>query len=481
MTTKDYSALGFKSGLEIHQQLDTGKLFSRTPSLLRTDKPDYTLSRRLHAVAGETGEVDVAAKHQAAQDQEFLYQGYTDSISLVELDEEPPQLLDSDALLIALHIALHLHCTIIPLAQVMRKTVVDGSNTGGFQRTVMIARDGYVETSFGRVGISGLFLEEDSARPVERTKKKVVYNLDRLGIPLVEISTEPDIRTPEQAKEVALHIGDILRSCQVRRGIGTIRQDVNMSLKGGERVEIKGFQDIKNIERAIAIETERQEKLISQKKSVAEVRNVLADGTSKFLRPMPGAARMYPETDLPLLRISRDLVNEAKKTLPPLRSVLEKELRSQGLSEEHITLLFKEQKFAEYKDLHAILPEPPTIAKILLLYPRDLAKKEGLTVRQVYKKISLDSFVAVTEAVSKKKVSVSDVPVVLEKILSGKSVKVALTIEKVDTTEMEQKVQEIIAEKPGLRPNAYMGLVMAAFKGKVDGKTAMQLISKYAK
>src|SRR3989344_7367975 len=145
----DYTKLGFKAGLEIHQQLDTSKLFSGAPSFLRSDEPHYVIKRKLHAVAGEGGEVDVAAAHEAAQDKEFYYEGYRDTISLVELDEQPPKEINEEALEIGLQIALLLNCDIYPVTQVMRKTVIDGSNTSGFQRTVLIAHNGFVETSFG--------------------------------------------------------------------------------------------------------------------------------------------------------------------------------------------------------------------------------------------------------------------------------------------------------------------------------------------
>ena len=215
----NYQKLEFKAGLEIHQQLDTKKLFCNCPSLLRNDEPDFIVKRKLHVVAGEAGKVDVAAAHEASLGKEFVYQGY-DTTCLVELDEEPPHQINKEAFQIALHISLLLNCKILSATQIMRKTVIDGSNTGGFQRTVLIARDGYVETSQGRVGIKGIFLEEDAARPVSKQKGEIVYRLDRLGIPLVEIATEPDIKTAEQVKEVALHIGDILRACKVKRGMG---------------------------------------------------------------------------------------------------------------------------------------------------------------------------------------------------------------------------------------------------------------------
>ena len=326
----DYEKLELKCGLEVHQQLDTKKLFCNCPSLLRKDEPDFQVKRKLHVVAGESGEVDVAAKYQTELKQEFLYEGYNDNTCLVELDEEPPYPINQEALKITLQIVLLLNCTILPITQIMRKTVVDGSNTSGFQRTVLIARDGWIETKIGRVGIASVCLEEDSARTISGDSKIKVYRLDRLGIPLVEIATEADIKSPEQAKEAALHIGEILRRCKVKRGIGTIRQDVNLSIGGGARIELKGFQDIRNIETAIEKEVARQKGLVGKNKSVAEVRKVLPSGESEFLRPLPGAARMYPETDLPLLKISRWVTDEVRKSLP----TSERELEIEGLSKD---------------------------------------------------------------------------------------------------------------------------------------------------
>src|SRR3989338_7430874 len=228
----DYLKLGLKAGLEIHQQLDTGKLFCACPGYLRSEEPDYTIMRKLHAVPGEAGEVDIAVEYEAAKEKDFIYQAYNDSTCLVELDEEPPHQINQHALDEAIKISLLLNCEIYPVTQIMRKTVIDGSNTSGFQRTFLMAHDGFIETSFGKVGIESVALEEDAARIVSRENKKVTYRLDRLGIPLVEIGTKPDLKTPEQIKECALKIGEILRACKVKRGIGTIRQDLNISIKG---------------------------------------------------------------------------------------------------------------------------------------------------------------------------------------------------------------------------------------------------------
>ncbi|MFA5724572.1 MAG: Glu-tRNA(Gln) amidotransferase subunit GatE, partial [Candidatus Pacearchaeota archaeon] len=252
-----------KSGIEIHQQLDTNKLFCNCPSILRSDDPKLKVKRKLHAVAGESGEVDAAAKYEVSRDREFVYHAY-DTTCLVELDEEPPHQINKEALKIAMQIALLLNCEILPIAQIMRKTVVNGSNTSGFQRTVLIAKDGYVDTKYGRVRIEGINLEEDAARPANNKDddsdevQGTNFKLDRLGIPLVEIGTAPDIKSANQAKEVALFLGDVLRSCKVKRGIGTIRQDVNISIAGHPRVEIKGFQDVKMFIPVIENEIKRQ-------------------------------------------------------------------------------------------------------------------------------------------------------------------------------------------------------------------------------
>src|SRR3989344_4236552 len=112
----DYGKIGFKSGLEVHQQLDTKKLFCNCPSLLRNDEPDFIVKRKLHVIAGESGEVDVAAAHEASLDKEFIYQGY-DTTCLVELDEEPPHELNKEALKIALHISVLLNCKVLPVTQ----------------------------------------------------------------------------------------------------------------------------------------------------------------------------------------------------------------------------------------------------------------------------------------------------------------------------------------------------------------------------
>ena len=470
----DYEKLGLKCGLEIHQQLDTKKLFCNCPSLLRKDEPNFIVKRRLHAVAGESGEVDIAAAHEAGKEKEFTYEGY-DTTCLVELDEEPPHQINQEALKIAMQIAVLLNCKILPISQVMRKTVIDGSNTSGFQRTVLIARDGFIETSNGKVGIATICLEEDSARIID--KEKGIFRLDRLGIPLVEIATDASIKKPEQAKEAALKLGEILRTLNVKRGLGTIRQDVNLSIKNGARVELKGFQDIRNIERAIEIEVKRQQTLVPQGKSIAEVRAVEQDGNSRFMRPLPGAARMYPETDLPLLKISRFMMDDAKKTLPSEKDD-EEDLKKQGLNGEMISLILKRNKLEEFKEFLNIIKNPQLIAKTILIFPKEIASKEKMPLEEIEKILNKDVLGNILEKVDKGIIQASELKNALIEIVTGENFGES---KEENRDEIEEKIAKIIKEKPGLSMNAYMGLVMKEFKGKISGTEAAEIIKKFMK
>lgn len=476
----DYKKLKFKCGLEVHQQLnpENGKLFCDCPAILRKDEPDFIVQRKLHSVAGEEGSIDLAVQYQSSLNKDFIYQGYNGTTCLVELDEEPPHQINEDALKIGLQIAILMNMKIIPITQIMRKTVIDGSNTSGFQRTMLIARDGFVETDEGKFGIKFLYLEEDAARIISREKSKDVYRLDRLGIPLVEVVTDPDIKNPKQAQKVALKIGEILRSCRVKRGLGTIRQDVSVSIHNGNRVEIKGAQDIDLLPTIVENEIIRQEK---EKTVKAEVRNALPDGKTEFLRPMPGAARMYPETDLPLLKISRDLINEVKKNLPKLREENEQELKKYGIHEEMIKLILREGKIEEFKELVKIIENPEIVAKLLVLYPREIAAKNNISEEKVESILTRDIFAGILEAINKKKITERQAKEVMERILNGTEFSDALKFEEQDFNEIEEKIIDIIKQKPGLSANAYMGLVMKEFHGKIDGKTVMDIIGKYAK
>jgi len=265
MTDYDYADLGLVAGLEIHQQLDTAtKLFCQCPTALRDpEESERRFERFLHPTRSELGEIDAAALEESRVERAFEYLSY-DTTCLVEEDDEPPHELDAEALSVTMEIAQLLDMEVVDRAHVMRKIVVDGSNTTGFQRTALVATDGTIETDEGTVGIDDLMLEEESAQRVTETTDGVRYSLDRLGIPLVEIGTKPDIRSPEQAREAAETIGMLLRSTgQVKRGLGTIRQDVNVSIAEGARAEIKGVQSLEEIDAIVRTEVGRQVELLA--------------------------------------------------------------------------------------------------------------------------------------------------------------------------------------------------------------------------
>jgi glutamyl-tRNA(Gln) amidotransferase subunit E len=259
-----------KIGLEIHQQLDTSKLFCSCPSKLVESK-DFKIMRKLRLAESELGAIDRAALFESERAREYLYASPVEASCLVELDEEPPHEVNREALRIALQISEMLEARIFDVVCFMRKIVIDGSNTSGFQRTALIACDGKLENT----GIATICLEEDSARKVREEGNRAYYNLDRLGVPLVEIATEPTIESAEEAQRVAYELGMNLRRAKVRRGLGTIRQDLNVSVDPetgikANRVEIKGVQRLSDIEGVIKNEIERQKNLYAIREILVE-------------------------------------------------------------------------------------------------------------------------------------------------------------------------------------------------------------------
>ncbi len=259
-----YKKLGLKCGVEIHQQLEGKKLFSDELTQISEDNSyDFSIQRKIRAVAGEDGSIDVAAAQEQSKDRVYIYRGKNISAGLIAADSQPPLPINDDALYASLQLSTMLGAQLSPVIQVMRKTIADGSNTSGFQRTALVARAGVLKGSLGDVGIDSVGIEEDSCRTLSSGVGVKEYHLDRLGIPLIEIATAPDIKSPEQAQEVCRLLGNYLRSLpNCKRGLGTIRQDVNVSIKGGNRVEIKGAQDLRMIPTLVELEMKRQEELL---------------------------------------------------------------------------------------------------------------------------------------------------------------------------------------------------------------------------
>ncbi|QYZ80111.1 Glu-tRNA(Gln) amidotransferase subunit GatE [Methanofollis formosanus] len=292
----DFKALGLMAGIEIHQQLDTKeKLFCHCPTTLReTEEHTGEFVRYLHATVSEMGEVDRAAAEEMMNRRQFRYFAY-DTTCLVENDEEPPAPMNQEALEIALQVAKTFEMHPVEQVHTMRKLVIDGSNTSGFQRTAMVALAGVLP---GDGEVETICLEEEAAqRVVDGT-----FSLDRLGIPLVEITTSPCMHTPEAVQETARHIGMVLRSTgRVKRGLGTIRQDVNVSIKDGARVEIKGVQELDLIAEVVRREVTRQVNLLA-------IRDELRARNASVGEETHDVTALFAETNSSILKRAKSIL-----------------------------------------------------------------------------------------------------------------------------------------------------------------------------
>jgi glutamyl-tRNA(Gln) amidotransferase subunit E len=264
LAEKDYLDLGFKSGLEIHQQLKTQKkLFCRCPAGEYYEDYDAEVLRHMRPTLSELGEYDGTALMEFKTRKEIIYQLNKRNVCTYEMDDTPPFELNREALDIALEVTLLLKCNLVGELHIARKQYLDGSIPAGFQRTTILGTDGWVPYKDRRIGIRQLGLEEDACREVSDRGHRRIYRTDRLSIPLIETVTYPDMRAPWEVAEVAELLRELARATgKVRTGIGRARQDVNVSVEGGTRVEIKGVHRIPYIPRLTHFEALRQANLL---------------------------------------------------------------------------------------------------------------------------------------------------------------------------------------------------------------------------
>jgi glutamyl-tRNA(Gln) amidotransferase subunit E len=598
------------AGIEIHQQLNTKeKLFCHCPTFLR-DVAGHTgeFFRYLRATESEMGEIDRAAKEEMKRDRKFCYYTY-DTTCLVENDEEPPAPLNTEALSVCLTIAKMFGMTPIPQIHTMRKLVIDGSNTSGFQRTALVAMNGVLPNG-GE--IETICLEEEAAQRV----KDDIFSLDRLGIPLIEITTSPCMHTPEEVQQVAEYIGMVLRSTgKVKRGIGTIRQDVNISIVGGARVEIKGVQELDLIAEVVRREVQRQQNLINvrdelihrkarvddtstknvtylftstkstilkkakhiqaikligfaglvgktiqpdrrlgsemsdyakkcgvggifhtdelpaygvtqeevellrthmgasegdcivivaganEKEAICalnqvviratkaisdlpvpeETRKMLEGGSSAYMRPLPGAARMYPETDV-LPNIINETIWGSIEIPELLNDKAMRYAQEYGIDFAYAAQLVSSEKLPLFESAVKEKIKPKLAAFTILSTATEL-RREGTDIRAVPD----SAYLYIWHAVEEGRAAKEAIPDILRCVASGSSVDDALKklAPAITNEELESIVKKIISarldfvktkERAALGP--FMGLVMAEVRGSVDGKIVSSLLKK---
>ena len=474
----NYGTIGFKAGIEIHQQLNTNKLFSRCESKLTKDVPDTLIKRKLRATKGESGKIDIAAVFETEKNLDYIYEVHNSNTSLIETDEEPPLEINEEALEIIYTVCRLLNCNIIPFIQIMRKTVIDGSNTSGFQRTCLVGTDGYIDTSKGKVLIESVILEEDSARRVSEDKNSVTYRLDRMGIPLIEITTVPTMHDPDHIKETAEKIGMILRSTgKVKRGIGTIRQDVNISISGGGRVELKGVQEISAIHKIVDTEIERQQDELAMNRKVGgEVRNVKADATSKFLRPMPTSSRMYPETDLPIIQTNFKKINSIK--LPELISARKERYLKLGLNEELSSMIANSSRNDVFDKITKTGINPVLITTILLSTSKEIKRKLKITSWSFPDKLYIDMFSLLADS----KITKDSLPEIMERFTKGETLEeITKDYKPISDSELQKIVSEIVKSNSKLPTGVLIGKAMTQLAGRADGKKVAKIIGELTK
>ncbi|MET1129250.1 MAG: Glu-tRNA(Gln) amidotransferase subunit GatE [Thermoproteota archaeon] len=393
----DVKSLGIRVGLEVHQQLDTRhKLFCSCPTKASHQRTHAKILRQLRPTRSELGEVDVAALFEWRRGRLYEYDIPADAACLVEADEEPPHSLNREAVTIAAAIAMALGSHLVDEVYVMRKIVIDGSNTTGFQRTAIVALGGSLKLPSGKtIGIQSIAVEEDAARKVGERGRLVTYNLDRLGIPLIEIATEPEINSPEEAYEAALTIGQLLRlTKRVKRGIGTIRQDLNVSIKGGAKIEIKGVQTLEALPKIVLYEAVRQyrllqirdelarrrvdEKTIRSGAKIADVTDIFRDTNSKVIKralsmrgrvlalSLPGFSGLLKVEVQPGRRFGTELADYARFWGGVGGIFHSDELPAYGISEEELIEVYKALGADRGRDAVVIVADEYTKARSAL-------------------------------------------------------------------------------------------------------------------
>ena len=621
--------VGLKVGLEIHQQLATNKKLFCNCRPIESEEYYLKFQRKLRAVKSELGEYDPAALFEKSKSKTIMYYANPESSCLVEQDEEPPHNLDKDAKDLVLVIASSLNSKIFSEIYPMRKTVIDGSNTAGFQRTMLFSQGGQIEVDGDKIGVQSICLEEDSGKLLGDKGNIREYSLDRLGIPLVEIALEPVEGDSKKIKKIALSLGRLLRSTKkVTRGIGSIRQDVNISVKdGGGVVEVKGVQQLNQLEKVVEFEAKRQHglvkiaeklknsdfegiskdedvveitkewksckskivqkalkdnsiikaikienfsgmfgyspyegirlgkeigqlvkfygiggvfhsdelpdygiddedisivknilkikendafliiaapslkidfaidsiinRLVEAKKGVpAETRLATQTGETVFLRPRPGASRMYPETDIPPISVTSDELKNAEKNIPKSwdKSLLELE-KKYNLNPQLSEQIFDSRYIELFEKIIERTEVSPTFVASILCSSITKLERNSLNSKLLKNEDIVKSF----QLLEQGKIAKETIEIIFENIMSGKSntTEEALknaSIEAVDEADLEKIIENIVEKNLEIVKNQkersmgpLMGIAMKELRGKASGEMVNKLLLKNIK
>ena len=262
----------------------------------------------------------------------------------------------------------------------------------------------------------------------------------------------------------------IIRSTgKSQRGIGVTRQDINVSIRDGARVEIKGVQDLDMIGQLIDKEIERQQSLLANgEKPKEETRIAKEDGSTEFTRPLPGGERMYPETDLGTF-----IVNEKYLASIKIPETWES-MVSQMIKSEYLDLYEKFSKEVE----------PVLVANTFTSILKDLRRK-GLDVSSIREETFDDLF----SSVKSKNISKEAIPNVME-IVCKENISVADAIGKSGLRAMSEEqlrsiVKSVFAKYPQLAKekkfSPLMGEVMKEVRGKIGGDVVSKVLNEELK
>ncbi len=413
--THDYEALGFKAGIEIHAQLSSEKkLFCHCPAVLTQEEPQSIVQRKFRPVLGEMGVYDPALLVEFKKGHTIFYEVF-ESICTYELDETPPFQINDEALYSCIKLAKMMNCDIVEETSVCRKNYLDGSVPCGFQRTALVGYNGHINIKKAqsvidekKLPITWIYIEEDAARKDnERTKGNQIYfKLDRLGIPLIEIVTHHNLSSPTEVVSAARTLGMLIKSSGIaRKGLGTLRQDLNVSIKEGNRVELKGIQLLQLIPLAINIEIQRQEGLVAIKKElqkrrirpkdiplqIFDVSDHFSNSSSKiiqsafqskdmiFLLPVAGFKGLLGRELQPKKRFSTEL-SDRVKSFTNLKGIIhsDEDLKEYDFSETEIQRLSKISPRKDYSFILVIGKEMEAKRALSFSHERILAAFDGV-------------------------------------------------------------------------------------------------------